>query len=317
LGLVSAQKLKDGKGMFEILVKAGSYVLIIIIGYVMKRAGIFGREAVKILSNIILMVTLPAAVISSFADYDRQMSLAVLVLFGIFMNLLMSGIGYLLAIRKSSTEKSFGIINYSGYNIGTFTMPYLQSFIGPMGIVVAVLFDTGNAIMSTGVTYAIASRFVSDAKFEITEFIRKIISSVPFDIYVIMMSLYFMNVRLPWFVYEVAGNIGRANAFLAMLMIGIVFEFPKNFSQLGDVFKLLAIRYSISGLSSIVLYNSPIFTPEVRQILIILLFSPVSGVNVISTLRCNADVEKSGAINSISILLSLVIMTSLIQSFGY
>lgn len=317
MGLVSAQKLKDGKGMFEILVKAGSYVLIIIIGYVMKRAGIFGREAVKILSNIILMVTLPAAVISSFADYDRQMSLAVLVLFGIFMNLLMSGIGYLLAIRKSSTEKSFGIINYSGYNIGTFTMPYLQSFIGPMGIVVAVLFDTGNAIMSTGVTYAIASRFVSDAKFEITEFIRKIISSVPFDIYVIMMSLYFMNVRLPWFVYEVAGNIGRANAFLAMLMIGIVFEFPKNFSQLGDVFKLLAIRYSISGLSSIVLYNSPIFTPEVRQILIILLFSPVSGVNVISTLRCNADVEKSGAINSISILLSLVIMTSLIQSFGY
>jgi len=112
--------------MLEILVKAGSYVLMIIIGYIMKKAGIFGREAVKIISNIILMVTLPAAVISSFANYDRQMSLAVLVLFGIFMNLLLSGIGYLLAIRKPNTEKSFGVINYSGYNIGTFTMPYLQ-----------------------------------------------------------------------------------------------------------------------------------------------------------------------------------------------
>lgn len=303
--------------MLEILVKAGSYVLMIIIGYIMKKAGIFGREAVKIISNIILMVTLPAAVISSFANYDRQMSLAVLVLFGIFMNLLLSGIGYLLAIRKPNTEKSFGVINYSGYNIGTFTMPYLQNFIGPMGIVVAVLFDTGNAIMTTGVTYAIASRFVSDAKFEISEFIRKIISSVPFDIYVIMMSLYFMNIRLPWFVYEVAGNIGTANAFMAMFMIGIVFEFPKNFSQIGEVFNLLAIRYSISALFSIILYTSPLFTLEVRQVLIILLFSPVSGVNVISTLRCNADVEKSGTINSISILLSLVIMTSLIQSFGY
>lgn len=303
--------------MLEILVKAGSYVLMIIIGYFMKKAGILGREAVRILSDIILMITLPAAVISSFANYDRQMSLAVLVLFGILMNLLMSGIGYLLAIRKSNTEKAFGVINYSGYNIGTFTMPYLQSFIGPMGIVVAVLFDTGNAIMTTGVTYALASRFISDTKFEITGFIRKIISSVPFDIYMIMMSLYFINARLPWFVYEVAGNIGKANAFLAMLMIGIVFEFPKSSSQLGDVFKLLAIRYSLCALASMILYVSPFFSIGVRQILIILLFSPVSGVNVISTLRCNADVEKSGAINSISILLSLVIMTTLVQLFGY
>ncbi|MBP1920857.1 putative permease [Youngiibacter multivorans] len=303
--------------MLEILVKAGSYVLMIIIGYVMKRAGIFGREAVKILSNIILMVTLPAAVISSFANYNRQMSLAVLVLFGIFMNLLFIGIGYLSALRKSNTEKSFGIINYSGYNIGTFAMPYLQNFIGPMGIVVAVLFDTGNAIMTTGVTYAIASRFVSNAKFEIAEFIRKVTSSVPFDIYVVMMLLYFMNIRLPWFIYEVAGNIGRANAFLSMFMIGIVFEIPKNLRQLGDVFKILLIRYSVSALASIILYSIPIFSLEVRQILIILLFSPVSGVNVISTLRCNADVEKSGAINSISIILSLIIMTLLIQVFGY
>lgn len=302
--------------MIEILVKAGSYILMIIIGYLMKRAGVFGKEAVRILSNIILMVTLPAAVVASFANYDRQMSLSVLVLFGIFMNFLMIFIGYLTARNKSNTEKAFGVINYSGYNIGTFTMPYLQSFIGPMGIVVAVLFDTGNAIMTTGVTYAIASRFVSKARFEISEFISKIISSVPFDFYVLMMILYFLNIRLPWFVYEVAGNIGRANAFLAMFMIGIVFEFPKNYRQLGDVFKLLLIRFFVSAITSVLLYNTPLFSLEVRQILIILLFSPVSGVNVISTLRCNADVEKSGAINSISILLSLVIMTSLIQVFG-
>lgn len=57
--------------MIEILVKASSYVLMIIIGYLLKRAGVFGKDAVRILSNIILMVTLPAAVVASGSTFSK------------------------------------------------------------------------------------------------------------------------------------------------------------------------------------------------------------------------------------------------------
>lgn len=52
--------------------------------------------------------------------------------------------------------QAFNIINFSGYNIGCFTLPFIQSFIGPAGVVATCLFDAGNSVMCTGATYSIA-----------------------------------------------------------------------------------------------------------------------------------------------------------------
>ena len=48
--------------------------------------------------------------------------------------------------------------------------------------------------------------------------------SVPFDTFLVILLLGLLGLRLPQPVYTVAGMFGQANAFLAMLMIGLLLE---------------------------------------------------------------------------------------------
>lgn len=49
-----------------VLVKTFIYVMLLVIGYTGKRAGLFGRENSKFLNNVICFLTMPAAVINGF-----------------------------------------------------------------------------------------------------------------------------------------------------------------------------------------------------------------------------------------------------------
>ena len=68
--------------MQEILTRAGCFVAIIIIGYVLRRIGFFKEEDFKVLSKIVLKITLPAAIISSFSGKEIDPSMLFLCLIG-------------------------------------------------------------------------------------------------------------------------------------------------------------------------------------------------------------------------------------------
>ena len=53
--------------MLEILTRAGSFVAIIVLGFVLKKIGVFREEDFGVLSRITIRITLPAAIITSFA----------------------------------------------------------------------------------------------------------------------------------------------------------------------------------------------------------------------------------------------------------
>lgn len=298
--------------MDQVLIKAAGYIFIIIIGYLLKRIGLFDFKDQRTVMKLIMNITLPAAVIAAFSNFEKDTRLIFITVIGLMMNLIMSGIGYLVALRKSKKDRAFNIINYSGYNIGTFAMPYLQSFLGSMGIVVACLFDAGNAIMCTGVTYAIASQVASKEKFTIKDFLHKVFSSVPFDVYIVMLLCYFTDIRFPKAVYSIASLIGNANAFLAMFMIGLSFEIVLDKGILRQVWTSLFIRYSINSVIAYLFYKYTPFAIEVKTIVVLIMFAPMSALNVINTIKCEGDKEKSGLLNSLSIVISLIIITILV-----
>jgi len=303
--------------MDAIFIKAGGYIFIITVAYILKKIGLFGDRDQQTVMKLIMNVTLPAAVVSGFSHFQKDPSLILITVLGLAMNLIMIGIGYLMALKKGKEEKAFNIINYSGYNIGTFAMPYLQSFLGDMGILVACLFDAGNAIMCTGVTYAIASQIIGKENASCKNFLKRIFSSVPFDTYVIMLAFYFMNFKFPEAVYNIASIIGNANPFLAMFMIGLSFEVVFEKDILKQVGTTLIIRYLIASVVAYAFYKYLPFGIEIRKILALIVFAPMSALNIINSIRCNGDKEKSGLINSLSILISLIIMTGFIISWNF
>lgn len=108
-------------------------------------------------SALVVKITLPCAIINNFSQMDFDTSLFFLVPIGFCGTLFLIGTGYFMARKKSPDEKAFQMIDHSGFNIGTFAIPYLHSFVGPSGVIAASMFDIGNSLLCTGGTYALAS----------------------------------------------------------------------------------------------------------------------------------------------------------------
>ena len=54
--------------MLDILVRAVCFVAIIILGYLLKRFGVFKEGDFRVLATITLKITLPASIVVSFAQ---------------------------------------------------------------------------------------------------------------------------------------------------------------------------------------------------------------------------------------------------------
>ncbi|NOW83896.1 MULTISPECIES: AEC family transporter [Clostridium] len=299
--------------MGDILIKAFSFILIIAIGYSFKRIGVFGPKDYKIITKIIMNITLPCALITGFANFKMDTSMLFIILLGFLGNIIMSFVGFVLARNKDNKEKAFNMLNLAGYNIGCFTLPYVQSFMGAYAVGITSLFDIGNSIMCTGGTYALASGVVGEENDQsIRAFLRKMFSSVPFDTYMLMFIVTITGIKLPQVIYTVTSNLSAGNAFLSMLMIGMVFECKFRKEQLVKVASIISIRYLFAAIFAVIIYFCVPFSMEIKHVLVILVFGPVPVLAPVFTARCKCDEGLAGVVNSLCIPISIVIITLLL-----
>lgn len=121
--------------MLDLLTRAGAFIAIILLGMLLRRIGLFREEDFRVLSNIVIKITLPAAIVTSFSQDQIQGDMLILALLGFGGGVLYMLCGFLMSLRKSKEQRAFSVLNLPGYNIGTFALPFTQSFLGPMGVV--------------------------------------------------------------------------------------------------------------------------------------------------------------------------------------
>lgn len=292
--------------MAAVLTKAGCFVAIIFLGWALRRIGFFKEGDFRVLSKIVLRITLPASIVYSFSGKEINPSMLLLSVFGFSLGIVYIGIGYLISAGKGKEQKAFSILNISGYNIGNFTMPFAQSFLGPAGVVTTSLFDTGNAFICLGVSYSVAAMVQRGEKFSIVKILRDLAKSVPFVTYIIMALLALLHVRLPSQAIEFAALLGNANAPMAMLMLGVGFKISGDSSQIHSIVKILTVRYAIAIVVSLGCFFLLPAALETRQTLALLAFSPIASAAPAFTSELGGDAGLSSAINSLSIIISLV-----------
>lgn len=303
--------------MGTVLIKAAIFLCMILLGILLRRIGFFKKEDFSLIAKIVINITLPCAVITNFAGMELDFSLLILSAFGFGCNLLLMGAGVLAARGKSRLDRAYNIVNYTGFNIGCFSMPYIQSFLGASGAVAACLFDAGNAVVCTGGSYAFASVMLGKGnRSPVAAFFKKLFRSIPLDTYLLMLLLAALGWKLPAPVVDFAGIVGGGNAFLAMLMIGVGFEIHLDRSRLRSLLLHLAVRFSICGLLALLCYFAVPLPLEVRQLLCILLFSPIASASPAFTGMLGGDAELASTANSISIVIGITVMTALILLMG-
>lgn len=300
--------------MLVVLSKAIAFVLIILIGYICKRRGVFAPTDYQLISKIVLNITLPCAVISSFAHFQLDLSLLVAVALGLSGNCVMIFVALMLTRRETLAAKIFYIFSLAGYNIGCFTLPFAQAFLTPFAVVTLCMFDVGNSIMCTGMTYALTASCIGYAdgrkdRFSMKSIAEKLLHSVPFVVYISMLLLALAGVQFPKSVYTFTDIVGAANPFLSMLMIGMMFEIKLDKQAMGYVKELFSVRYLISlACAGAFIYFAP-FKQEVNYVIALAFMAPCTIIGPIFVEKLGGNVQLASLFNSMTIITSVILFT--------
>lgn len=303
--------------MANILLKSGCFIFLILLGYFLKSRGVFGANDYKIPVKIIMNITLPCAVLVSFASYKPDFSMLVIVGLGFGMNCLMLLVGYLLSRHHPRHTRAVWINCVPSYNIGAFAIPFIQSFLTPVSLVGACLFDIGNALMCNGTTFAISRNILDGSKgLNLKRIGNTLLHSVPFIAYLIFLIIALLGITIPPQLVDFVTPIANANAPLAMLMVGMMLNLKIEKRIFKEVICIAAVRFVSAVAAALCFYFLLPLPVEVRQALAILVFAPVSMVTTALTPDAGGDPAVAACVNSVSILICIPSMLAVLAMIG-
>lgn len=302
--------------MKEVLVKSVGFILIVIIGYLLKRKGFFKQQDGVLLSRIIMNITLPAALIAGASGMVIDITALSIIVVSFIINICILNFSKFINRRSEPRKRAINMINCTGYNIGNFAIPFAASFFEPIALAYMCMFDIGNSFMVLGGSYSIAkNEFAGNGELSIKKIIKDLLSSVPFDVYLLLFLISILKIKIPNEIISISLMIGSANSFLAMLMIGIMLEININRSQIKSVVKLLGNRYILNAIIGIIVYLILPMPILVRKMIVLILFSPLPTMSVVYSNKILEDDPTSAIANSISIIVGISIMTGLLLIF--
>ena len=297
--------------MKSILVKSAGLFLMILLGYALKRRGVFRTEDSRILSKIIINLTLPGALIAGFASFQYSAELLLLPAVAAAANIVLLAVGAWLSRGRGKETRALYMLNLPSYNIGTFVLPIVQSFLPAEGLVAVSMFDAGNCPMNSGGAYAITASVLDGKRVRASFVLKKMLSSVPFMTFLVMLCVSLLNLPLPQELYTVAGMFGQANAFLAMLMIGMMFELKADRADSADALRIVALRYGFGAAAAAACYFLLPMPLAARQVAVLSLLAPVPSVTLAYCEKCGCKPAAVGLVHSLCIPISLICLLGL------
>ena len=292
--------------MSNVLTQTIVYVVLLFAGYGFKKAGIFKVEDTDFLKKVILYLTMPAMAVNGLKDLELQPSFLWCFLVGFGTSTILMLVGMAATRKKAPEEKVMYLFNLNTYNIGNFAIPFLTGLLSTDGFAALCLFDIGVAIYLYGIDYSLAEAVKGGkSRFSLKFLLKKIFTSPITDMYLLMILLAALHLRLPEPVLKLASVMGNANAFLAMLSIGILFELKLDRKNLREMVKFFALRYGtiLVIMAGVILFIP--FSPDIRQAICVLLAAPVASIAPLLTQNAGGDGAKAAQVNSVSILLGI------------
>ncbi|MGL9746819.1 AEC family transporter [Enterococcus sp. DIV0170] len=298
--------------MRAVLLNSLGLFVIILIGYLTKRLNLLIKADGTTISKIVVNVTLPAAIIVNLQSLEVKNQLLLLIAAGLVLNLVMIIIGHFFSKKQEQVEREFLMYSVSGYNIGNFAIPFVQSFM-PLAIPILSFFDIGNSVMLAGGSNVVIEGISGSngqrpsAKMVLGRLGR----SVPFLCYLIMLFFRMVKMDLPPAVFQIAQPIASANTFLSMFMIGLFLELRLPKKDLSLVLRVLVIKYASGILLAVVFMLLPI-PMMIKIVLCLVSVGPIPTFAVINSVAAGMRAEVVGFTSSLSFLISLPLMTGLL-----
>lgn len=302
--------------MEKIIENAIDFFLIIFMGYMCRKKRILSMLDGRNLGKVIMNITLPCALLSTVRSMEIGVVMIVSILLAIIVQCTMLYLGYAVSKGSSSNERAAYALNVSGFNIGNFAVPFAQYFYEGSAISYISMFDIGNSFMGLGINYCVGTIIAyRDCHQRISDILKKLFSSIPFDTYLLLFILSLLHLELPECVIHITARIGSANTFLSMFMVGILLDFHISKDEYKSVIKILCLRL-IGSLIFIVivwfLFPVPVIA---KQMLMIALLSPSMSVAPLFSYNVGYKGNMPAIVGSCSMLISIINISILLILF--
>lgn len=286
-------------------------ILLIVLGYLLKRINFLKAADSQVLSTLVLNVTLPSLVIVNLNSADLDFSFSILPIMMIVYGVLAKLIVITLFRKHDNHIKgSVGMMTAS-LNIGLFAYPLVNTIWPKNGMVYFGMADIGGAIIMFGVTYFVGSYFSEGAdQFNFKFLGKKLITSVPLVTYIVMFILNMSNIHLPHVAIDFFTIISKANMPLSMILLGVMLNFKIERHFLPIAIKYLVAHYGLGLFVGLMVhYFLPVSDDMIKTTLLIAWLLPV-GVAIIpySIQFKYKTLPLIGMVTNISIVISIIIL---------
>ena len=286
-------------------------ILLIALGYFLKRINYLKATDSQVLSTLVLNVTLPSLVIVNLNSADLNMSFSILpimmIVYGIVAKIIV-----IWFFRKYSNQMrgSVGMMTGS-MNIGLFAYPLVNAIWPEKGMVYFGMADIGGAMIMFGLTYFVGSYFSEGGdQFNFKFLGKKLIQSVPLVTYIVMFTLNMSNIHIWKPAIDFFSILSKANMPLSMILLGVMLSFSIDREYLPVTIKYLLLTLWISYCSrNTCTFLLPVSDPMIKTTLLITWLLPV-GVAIIpySIQFKYKTLPFVGMVTNLTIIISIVIL---------
>lgn len=291
-------------------------IIIIAIGYILKKINIITEQDGEGLSRIIFNITLPALIIVSFTDMTIEPSLFLLIFFGLAYGVMMAFLAIYFFRREDRATKGMQTMLLSGLNIGLFAYPLVGGIWGKQGIQYFGMFDVGNAIVIFGVVYLIGSYYsTEDTNLNIKIILGKLLKSIPLMTYIIVCSLSIAGFQIPGLIIHVSEVVSVANMPLSFLLLGIYLSFSLDKIYVQQIAKVLALRYIIGLGIGIALFFILPLNEMFKYTILLGLILPIPLSALAYAVEFDYDRKFVGTVSNLTILISFVLLWGIANIF--
>ncbi len=292
------------------------FVAVIAATYLLKKAGVFTKENGQFLSKLMMNVTMPCALLSAGVDLHITGTLLLTVGIAVVANIILVVTGILLGKKEGRFHMGLYAIAMSGFNVGSFGLPFVQYFFPASMLGYVCMFDMGNAIMGLGVNNTIgAAVAATGAKQTVKGLVKRLSATPPFMVYMIVIALALFGLSVPEQLLKVISIAGNANAFVAMAMIGLLLELCLPRKDIRAIGKLMVGRYGMIALMSILIWLFMPAEPSVKMVIILCIATPITSIAAVFCKDMVGESDIPAALNSLAIITSLIVMTTLMIFF--
>jgi predicted permease len=327
-----------------------SAVLVIALGYVLRKTGLVTREHGTILAKLVINVTLPALILETLPGVELSFSLLFLPLLALAHSAVAFAAATVLFRRRPPAERGLMTMCSMGFNNGLFAFPIVMGIWGTEAVRMLAIFDVGNGLTVLGINYVVAGWFgglaaaraaagtgaggdgaeLGDAGagsgtgaepvLRVGEALQRIgrtlITSVPMVVFLFALVLNLTGWRFPAAVERGIGTVADANGALALLVLGIFQSLRVRRSDVPVIVRVLGLRYTVGALlavSSILLLGA---TPLYRQVLAIIFILPIGMTSIPFSVEFGLDTRLATTMVNLSIVVSFVIMWGVVVVTG-